>query len=253
LVKNNIASSKRENVDNYFIKKGYKINQSSINGAKEYQDYEQSSAKFQLRVYRYAAKVVKKYKIESVLDIGCGHGYKLRKYLSPLCSDIVGIDKNHSIDYCRKMYDFGNWYPDDIEDTKIALDRKFGMIISSDVIEHLSDPDCLLDYIKRYSSDKTWIIISTPERDRLSNVNMNGPPINPYHVREWNRLEFSAYLSNRGFEIMQHRMAGDYQLNFYQVLKKIALGRYVKTIQVLVCRYRNCRSGTNSNTKLPNV
>lgn len=173
----------------YHIKEGYQCNPVSIYKGSLY-----NSNRWQIPVYRFAAKRIRKDGLISVLDIGCGFGAKLFTYIYPVCKDITGIDlDNQSIDFCKETYNFGEWFVDNIESPGLSLDRKFDLIIISDVIEHLLDPDKLFEYIKRYASSKTICILSTPERDIVRGKDNFGPPDNPCHVREWNAKEFSAY------------------------------------------------------------
>ena len=64
------------------------------------------------------------------------------------------------------------------------------------VIEHLLNPDSLMNYLKKYTNE--YIIVSTPERKPES----KGPPPNIHHIREWERHEFEEYIS-KFFEIVE--------------------------------------------------
>jgi glycosyltransferase involved in cell wall biosynthesis/2-polyprenyl-3-methyl-5-hydroxy-6-metoxy-1,4-benzoquinol methylase len=187
----------------YFIKSGYQCNLDSNGNINLYYDDIQPSSFYQAAVYRFAAEVIKENRLTNVLDIGCGHGVKLKKYINRVCQDITGIDFEHSISFCKKVYNFGKWFIDNIEKPNLRLDRKFDLIISSDVIEHLVNPDTLFEYIKSYCHKETIIILSTPERDMTRGKNSFGPPSNKAHIREWNMEEFHQYLCSRGFDILK--------------------------------------------------
>lgn len=79
------------------------------------------------------------------------------------------------------------------------------MIICSDVIEHLVDPDILLSFLEK--SNFKFLILSTPERDSVQmkqrGLLWDGPPVNEAHVREWNFEEFEQYISYK-FKIIDH-------------------------------------------------
>jgi hypothetical protein len=122
------------------------------------------------------------------------------------CHDITGIDDAPTIERCRAMHSVGRWIPGDLEDPSFALDRTYGLIIAADVVEHLRDPDRLLQLIRASCHDATRVVISTPERDRRRGENDVGPPGNGAHVREWNEAEFSAYLQSRGFVLEESRI-----------------------------------------------
>ena len=69
--------------------------------------------------------------------------------------------------------------------------------MASDVIEHIREPNGLLDFMK--SLKCTLYIISTPKRELMKR---KGAPTNPCHVREWTFLEIQLYLQSRGFEVL---------------------------------------------------
>ena len=188
----------------YFIKRGYKVNlalgQAAMFEGK--QDDIDGSLTGQYDVYRYARELITKYRLRSVLDIGCGCGMKLQNLILPVCQDITGIDELYTIGWCKRHHRFGAWYWDNLETSTLDLGRTFDLIISSDVIEHMVDPDRLLQIIKRYASDKTLIVLSTPERDSTRGKQSFGPPPSPLHAREWSLCEFRQYIGSQ-FKIVK--------------------------------------------------
>lgn len=190
-------------VKSYCIKKGYRCNQVA-----PYTGTVNNSTYCQAPIYLFAAEVIRKNKLTSVLDIGCGFGLKLSAYIHPICEDIVGIDLSYPISFCKVNHNFGEWFVDNIEKSNLSLHRKFELIIVSDVIEHLADPDKLFEYIERYANLETFIILSTPERNICRGKNSFGPSSNPYHVREWDGKEFSAYISCHGLTVYESFLVG---------------------------------------------
>jgi 2-polyprenyl-3-methyl-5-hydroxy-6-metoxy-1,4-benzoquinol methylase len=104
------------------------------------------------------------------MDIGCGVASKLA-YLHEQQTDLnfVGIDQPNPIDYCNSVHNFGTWITDNFENPSGILKTVAtpDLIVCSDVIEHLQDPNILLKYIKDAAKPETLIILSTPNRDRL--------------------------------------------------------------------------------------
>lgn len=77
----------------------------------------------------------------------------------------------------------------------------FDVIVCADVIEHMDNPDVLLEIIRRHSNNSSTIVISTPERDNIRGLDHFGPPPNPTHVREWNQGELVGYFKKQGFKV----------------------------------------------------
>ena len=184
--------------NNYFIKPNYKPNLTTeTRETKEntYWTFDRISQSYYTRyyLYKFLRKLIKKMNISSVLDIGCGYAIKLMKFIHPVCNEVYGIDQENIINFCRKKYNLNIFLVDDIENSKLDLKKKFDLIISCDVIEHLLNPDKLISYIKKYSHENSYIIITTPEREILRGKNCNYSP-KKVHVREWNKIEFNNYL-----------------------------------------------------------
>ncbi len=184
----------------FYIKNGYKHNLD----ANPYGCTEEDSIIYQRDVYRYAANLIEQHNLKSVLDLGCGHGMKLKEFIQPITKDITGIDWESSITFCKENHQFGNWYIDNIEEPSLCLDKQFDLIVCADVIEHLFNPDLLFKYFTKFSHKKTYIVISTPERDLRRGHKSMGPPKNPAHVREWNESELNKYIKSQNFKIIEH-------------------------------------------------
>lgn len=222
-------------MDQFFLKTGYKCNLDGQGKAIPYIDDVEGAAVYQLKVYEYAKTVIRRYKLKNVLDIGCGYGIKLKEIIYKECKDLVGIDNDTAIKYCKKFHNFGKWYSDDIENSTLNIDRKFDLIISSDVIEHLVNPNKLIKYIEKYCHCNTHIILSTPDREKIAEQKSLGPPRNIYHVREWSELEFNHYLKKSGFHIKKHFHVSD-RISGFKKLIKIFLGlEHQKIIQIVHC------------------
>lgn len=151
-------------METYQIKPGYR----SRSKPEFYPDTEANAAVYQQAVYQYARQVVTQHSLQGVIDLGCGYATKLIEQLGPVCEEIVGVDQDHSISHCiQKHGDRGVWVIDDFEKPRHSFGRTFDLVIASDVIEHLVDPDHLFTYIEGLSHPGTWVLLSTPrERSR---------------------------------------------------------------------------------------
>lgn len=170
--------------NNYCIKLGYKSRTEYVH----YDDLEEED-EWQLEVYLRAYGLMKRNEWKTVVDIGCGSAYKLIKYLGDF--EIIGYELPVNVEKLTEIYPEREWR---VSDLTREEEIKADLIICSDVIEHLVDPDVLMTYLAKQNFK--LLILSTPERDICRGVNDFGPPKNPAHQREWNFDEFSQYVSH---------------------------------------------------------
>ena len=84
-----------------------------------------------------------------------------------------------------------------------------------------------------------FIIISTPERDRVHGKKHFGPPTNPFHIREWNTREFEEYLTESGIQIEKSLLVGEKWMGIKNFLRHLVYGRKFKRILVVVGKPAN--------------
>ena len=152
---------------------------------------------FQDEVYAAARKLCVDNNYKTILDIGCGSAFKLIKYFRD--KRFVGLDLEPNLGHIRDKYPLYDFRESDFNKPP---KEKFDLIICSDVIEHLLDPDDLLKFISQI--DYKHLVLSTPERNTIQelqrsfgwDVKTNGPPHNLMHVREWSFEELNEYLTS---------------------------------------------------------
>ena len=170
---------------------------------KEYHHYNDQEAEdeWQLEVYLHALGLMVKYQLTRIADVGCGSGFKLMTYFGSY--QTVGYELPENVDALRKRYPEKDWRVS----TFSAVDEvDADVVVCSDVIEHLVDPDDLLMYLSRQSFQ--YLILSTPVRELVyasDDPARYGPPRNYAHQREWNFDEFGRYVS-RYFNVIDHRI-----------------------------------------------
>lgn len=147
-------------------------------------------------VYRAAADLAEILDARVVVDFGCGRGSKLHSLSGRY--DTVGVDFGPNLDYCRKTYQRGMWVEADLESgsaPRIEPYRYDGaVLLSSDVIEHLENPERLLSMIGGLLNNAGVAVLSTPERVRTWGEAHRGPSPNMSHTREWSIDEFRRLL-----------------------------------------------------------
>ena len=178
----------------YQIKKGY-------NHRKTYNYYDDTEAtdECQRAVYEEVKHLMEAHNLKTVLDFGCGSAYKLLNYLGEY--NTIGVDVSPTYEHLVEKYPDRKWiHFDNFKSEETAAD----IIVCADVIEHVLDPDDLLNKLKNCKNYK-FIVISTPDRDLVRGKLDYGPPANPCHVREWSVWEFERYIKEH-FDIVEHRI-----------------------------------------------
>ena len=191
----------------YYIKESYTARLDN----KDFDDTKLTD-EWQKEVYEYAKKVAEENNFKTILDIGSGSGYKLIKHFDNY--NTLGIDIPKTVSFLKEKYPTKSWTDQFVPVTG------YDLVISSDVIEHLPDPDILLDLI--IQCDPKMIVLSTPERNLLYKTDHNGPPFNRSHVRECTMVEFYNYISSR-LDVLEHYISNHDQAT--QVIKATVKGK----------------------------
>lgn len=161
------------------------------------------SAAWQGDVYRLAAQLALNAHVENLVDLGCGRGEKLLPYADTF--HVVGYDYGENITYCHEHNHPGTWVSVDLN-TKTIHPSIFdgSVIICADVIEHLPDPMPLIQSLHNACETAKYVLLSTPDRQRVYKHEHYGPPGNPYHVREWANAELVSWLRSEGLPVQWH-------------------------------------------------
>jgi SAM-dependent methyltransferase len=150
---------------------------------------------YQDEVYAYAHQLAIGNMYESVIDIGCGSGFKLMKYFEKF--QTIGVETEPCFSFLKQQYPTKKWLLSANAEKDITLKNlQADIVICCDVIEHFERPEKLLSFLKTINFKK--LIISTPDRAVLiqqKKATPNGPAWNPCHAREWSFEELSDYIS----------------------------------------------------------
>lgn len=122
---------------------------------------------------------------KTVLDYGCGSGYG-SYYLAGRALAVKGVDLDPEvIGMCRRKYRSANLSFEVIDSAGETgfISQQYDLIVSFQVIEHISDVTGYLGKLKNLLTDQGLIILTTPNRRyRLYPFQR---PVNPYHLREY--------------------------------------------------------------------
>lgn len=144
---------------------------------------------FQKEVYEQAAALMANHQWHTIVDMGCGSGYKSANYLRQY--KITGVDFSPAIDQAKLDFPTYEWIN---ADEFVPAHHTADLIICADVIEHVEDPDL---FMKNMLAIRDWkcLMISTPERNKRRGRWHFGPPPNHAHYREWSMQELKGYVS----------------------------------------------------------
>ena len=179
-------------------------------------DIQSHEDEWRLEVYLHALGLMVKNRFTSIADVGCGSGFKLMTYFKDYST--LGLELPKNVNVLKEKYPDKNWKVFDFSSQvqEISTD----VIICSDVIEQIVNPDELLSYLDRQSFE--YLILSTSARDLVYSKDdpaMFGPPKNLTHQREWNFEEFQSYLS-KFFDVIDHRITNYHQATQMMICKK---------------------------------
>lgn len=163
-----------------------------------------NDVRYQMPVYRRAARLSRRIRPTLLMDIGCGSGDKLNKYFGGAAHRVLGVDQESAILLARARFPRVDWLSGDLDSEAFWAElatHNPDLVICADVIEHLVDPVGLLSRLHHLIGSGT-LILSTPDRSRLDSDPL-GPPGNPRHIREWTADELSNLLEASGFEIIR--------------------------------------------------
>jgi SAM-dependent methyltransferase len=147
-------------------------------------------------IRRNIKKLIRPLEFKSVLDVGCGQG----SFLSELCAEfphieVYGTDISTSaVDLARRKVPHGAFWV--LDATKEHLDRKFDVIVCSEVLEHIPDDLAALRHIAQMT-DKYLVISTVQGRMRRFEPEQVG------HVRNYAPGELVQKVEQSGLEVMK--------------------------------------------------
>ncbi|QKJ30453.1 class I SAM-dependent methyltransferase [Mucilaginibacter mali] len=154
-----------------------------------------------------------------ILDLGCGNGY-LANYLLTQGFNVYGTDASAQGIAIAAKTNPDRFFLQDLSTGELpaALQSlKFDTIISTEVIEHLYDPEAFINFCKSCLKANGQIIISTPYHGYLKNLvlalfNKWDTHANPLwlggHIKLWSASTLSKLLTNAGFEVITFKGCG---------------------------------------------
>lgn len=154
-------------------------------------------------VIEYFIKRINLHKDSNILDLGCGRGW-----LSNLLSSygiVVGIEPVVNVlKYAKHLFPHINFVAGKASSLLNNYTKKFDLIVSSEVIEHIPDDEkeAFVNEIRMLLKIDGYSIISTPRKDAqkdwLKYSNLKQP------IEEWiSERELRDLFENNGFKMIE--------------------------------------------------
>lgn len=164
---------------------------------------------------------------KTVLEIGCNTGYGTR-IVSSVCRRIVGVDLSlNALKVATTRYAGANINYLLIDGLKLPFaDGEFDLIISFQVIEHISNYETYLSELKRVLAPAGVVVFTTPNARVRLDPGMK--PWNEFHVREFVAEELDELLRNwfRQVEIQGLSASEEvYNIEYARVQKRLSEAR----------------------------
>jgi SAM-dependent methyltransferase len=126
-----------------------------------------------------------------ILDAACGMGYGTAMLAGAGATEVVGVDLDEEV-VARLQAAAKPGTVFAVADLRKLPygDDEFDLVVSFETIEHVDNPETVLDELTRVLKPEGLLIVSTPNRDVYT-------PGNPFHLRELTPNEFTEALSKR--------------------------------------------------------
>lgn len=141
--------------------------------------------------FDFISAIIKTYRPREILDIGCGAGTQLTAPLAAAFPEIaiIGVDDDlRSLDWARAHSGHGNL--SFVAPGGLPPDRRFDLVIASEVLEHVADPAAFLHQLAARVVPGGRIVLTVP---------------NGYGVFEWMALA-EALFNLSGLQAVLRRL-----------------------------------------------
>ncbi len=156
-----------------------------------FQEYYQNNNTYILRTDPRLSKIIDivcALKPAQVLDIGCGAGYMLNELSKRLNANYFGIDAFEKVE--NKTWEYKSA---DITKPLPYASTSFNCVVLGEVIEHVPDPDFLLNEIRRVLVDGGYLVISTPNMVSWANRILVPLGIQPLFTETSSEINLGRY------------------------------------------------------------
>ncbi|WP_183563748.1 class I SAM-dependent methyltransferase [Mucilaginibacter sp. SP1R1] len=154
-----------------------------------------------------------------ILDLGCGNGY-LVSYLIQQNFNAYGTDASEKGIAIAQKEHRDRFFVQDLSADALPLQLQnitFDTIISTEVIEHLYNPEAFITFCGQQLKQGGQLIITTPYHGYLKNLMLSifnkwDSHLNPLwlggHIKLWSRKTLTNVLTNGGFTVTAFKGCG---------------------------------------------
>jgi len=160
-----------------------------------------------------------------VVDCGCGDGSLLAVLSARIpCGELHGMDVADNVPLHKlgipvqfQQQDLGAPIPP-------GLVAQYDLVLCSEVIEHVSNDDMVLENLARLVKPGGWIVLSTQSGEIYKTEQFLG------HLRHYKREDLSARLARNGVTIEKSYLCGWPWLNMQKIAAHVFQGTVQKNI-----------------------
>jgi len=178
--------------------------------------------------------LIDKDKNQHILDLGCGNGY-LVNHLVKLGYNAYGTDASEKGIAIARKTNPDRFFVQDLSSDALPPELQaidFDTIITTEVIEHLYNPQAFTDFCKQQLKPGGELIVTTPYHGYLKNLTLSifnkwDSHMDPLwlggHIKLWSRKTLTKVLTNSGFTVTKFRGCGRFPYFWKSMIIKARL------------------------------
>ncbi|HSX40474.1 MAG TPA: class I SAM-dependent methyltransferase [Candidatus Saccharimonadales bacterium] len=166
---------------------------------------------------------------KTILEVGCSDGYGT-SLLAKKATKAHGIDiDKEAITSAKRKYANKNLSFETVDVLKINAGKKYDVIISFQVIEHIKEVDAYLLKLRSLLNNRGMIILSTP--NRMLRLSKNQKPWNKFHITEYDSSALQKLLTGHFSKVVIYGMHASKPV-LAQEIKRLKMRRFIARFDI---------------------